>query len=79
MIPTSFSSAVGALIETYSEVDTIFTPAFPSELSIEYAEDNFAAYNKTHSPVKPEKITKLAKKSPKTQMKKNLTNKRGKT
>ena len=67
------------VLETYSEVDTIFTPSFPGELSIEYAEENFAAYNKTHSPVKVQKPTKLTKKSSKNQMKKNLTNKRGKT
>jgi len=67
------------VLETYSEVDTIFTPSFPGELSIEYAEENFAAYNKTHSPTKVQKPTKLTKKSSKNQMKKNLTNKRGKT
>jgi hypothetical protein len=67
------------VLETYSEVDTIFTSSFPGELSIEYAEENFATYNKTHSPVKAQKPTKLTKKSSKNQMKKNLTNKRGKT
>lgn len=63
--------------ETYSEVDTIFTNSFPGKLTIEYEEENFTCFNKSHIPesnktqkvsskvIKQSKSTKVPKKTAK--------------
>jgi hypothetical protein len=51
-----------SVLETYSEVDTIFTKSFPSSLSIQYADDLFEKFDKSHVPEKKE--SKTASKSP---------------
>ena len=49
------------VLETYSEVDTIFTKSFPNQLSIEYQEENFTCFDKSHQP-QAEKSSKPAPK-----------------
>lgn len=54
------------VLEAYSEVDTIFTNSFPYELAIEYDQEDFTAYSKTHQPAKKEtKISSRTKSSTK--------------
>ena len=47
------------VLETYSEVDTIFSKSFPSRLSIQYIDEPFSAYDKIHTPPKKESPTKV--------------------
>lgn len=42
------------VLESYSEVDTIFTKSFPYDLSITYEDEALSAYSKTHIPSKKE-------------------------
>jgi hypothetical protein len=72
------------VIETYSEVDTIFTSSFPTNLSIQYLEDDFSIYDKSHTPAKPDKkaikpVRKTTKTTTKASPKKKSTTKRGNT
>ena len=47
------------VLETYSEVDTIFSKSFPSYLSIQYLDEPFSAYDKIHTPPKKESAIKV--------------------
>ena len=57
------------VLETYSEVDTIFSSSFSANLSIQYSDETFATYDKAHTPIKIEtkskKTLNKAIKSPK--------------
>lgn len=51
------------VLETYSEVDTIFSSSFPGRLSIQYLEEPFSNFDKIHTPPKKELKVKAKAKS----------------
>lgn len=54
------------VLETYSEVDAIFSKSFPSHLSIQYLEEPFSNFDKIHTPPKKESKIKTPVKSKST-------------
>jgi hypothetical protein len=46
------------VLETYSEVDTIFSSSFAANLSIQYVDEAFVTYDKAHTPIKIETKSK---------------------
>jgi 20S proteasome alpha/beta subunit len=56
------------VLESYSEIDTIFTKSFQNDLSITYENEPLSMYDKAHTPPKKE-IKRTSKATPRTRSK----------